>query len=543
MTGMQNGVRPRSWWYCRTPVGWGAVRGTNLGGFDVSSCERDSAVGGGPPGTGWVRVSPTLPRHVAAAARGWLRIGVVAAVTCGWAWTPCAGAVRPKDHESKPGTPYTRARPGQLPDSVVARVAGKRDVTLFQFRSAWAGRPGASPEGPTPAQAAEFLEVLVDRELLGEAASREPWVWTPEESTQAGALADRLAVSAALDSVLAETRRGFGPAAANLTAEEVGIAARDSVLSRLGVRVDRELLARLAPAWTSLPRPTADSSLAAQLRAISVLPEVAATDTPLVVGRSPLDDYRVQDLLAAWRRLHAAYRPRIDGPGQLEDLVRNGLFERALRREVKRRDLIRSPAVQAAVARLRESFAVEKLVRREAVPHGEVEIATLERWHAGRAEEWRVPMRLRAIRLEFDSRAQAGRTAALLRDASAAESLAAGARRAGIEYRVNLTAAADSALFAAGLEAGAGGVAGPVPTAQGWSVARIEAVLPGHTPPFAEVRGDVERRWRAEETERRLRELCHRLARRHTVLVNERATARLGEVLTAPALDRPVRGL
>jgi hypothetical protein len=422
---------------------------------------------------------------------------------------------------------FPRSRPGELPDSVVARVAGRRDVTVSEFRRAWHARPDAAPARITPAAAAGFLELLVDRELLAEAAARERWEWTAAESAQSDALADRLAVSAALDSVLADARQGL-PAGtgAGPTAEEIGIAARDSTLARIGCDIDRPALERLAPAWRDLPRPAADSSLAAQLRMIAVLPQVAPADTALVVARSPAGQVRAADLLDAWRRLPPAYRPRIEGPDQLEDLVRNALFERVLRREVARGGFRFRPEIAVEVGALWESFAVERLVRRDAVPAGPVTDAVLERWYRDHEARFRRPLRLRAIRLAHDTRDEAGRTAVRLRDGPAAESLAAAARRAGIGYEVELTAA-DSALFAAGLAAGPGAVVGPVAAADGWVVARIVAVLPEAARPFAEARGEIERRWRAEETERRLRDLCGRLARRIAVRVNDAALRRL----------------
>ena len=420
---------------------------------------------------------------------------------------------------------FARARPGSLPDSVVARVAGRRDVTISQFRRALPAPSGDAAQELTPAEVSGFLEVLVDRELLGEAAAAERWEWTAADSAQIEALADRLAVSAALDSALSDTRMRLAvtSGAAGPTVEEMGILTRDSTLARVGVQVDGALLARLAPAWSRLPRPTADSSLSSQLRMISALPEVAAADTDLVVARSPAGEYRVADLLAAWRHLHPAYRPRVEDAGQLEDLVRNGVFEQMLRQSAKRRGLHRRPEIVAEVARLRESLAVERLVRRDAVATGPAPPGLLEKWYREHDEPWRLPTRLHAIRLVVETREEAARTALLLRDAATAKNLAANARRAGAEFEVDLTAATDSALFAVGMRAGPGAVIGPEPLNGRWVVARIEALLPGETPPLAAVRGEVERQWRAQETERRLRELCGRLARRNTVRVNEEA--------------------
>jgi hypothetical protein len=89
-----------------------------------------------------------------------------------------------------------------------------------------------------------------------------------------------------------------------------------------------------------------------------------------------------------------------------------------------------------------------------------------------------------------------------LANAAEAESLAAGARRAGTEWSADLGAEEDSVLFARALGAGTGAVLGPEENADGWAVARVVAVLPGRGRSFAEVRDLVGRRWYGEEGER-----------------------------------------
>jgi hypothetical protein len=119
-----------------------------------------------------------------------------------------------------------------------------------------------------------------------------------------------------------------------------------------------------------------------------------------------------------------------------------------------------------------------------------------------------LPTRVRLVRVVLQNRAEASAMALRLANAAQAESLAAGARRAGVEWSVDLSAAEDSVLFARALSEGSGTVLGPDEIAGGWAVARVIAVLPGRGRSFAEVRDLVGRRWYGEEGERLMRALA-----------------------------------
>jgi hypothetical protein len=416
---------------------------------------------------------------------------------------------------------------------VLAVVGPGRTITRTGFLRGWQDDHLRQPaDSLTLPAARKFLELLVDRELLAEAASREAWAWTPEETARLGMLADRLALSAALDSAMGLARvalEAANPGAPAPDAERVGMAARDSAMSRFDLRLDDALLERLTAAWRALPRPRSDSSVASQLRTLSAMPEVAADDTGRVVARSSAGDYRVTDLMGAWRRLSPVYRPRIEAGAQLVDLIRNGLFERLLRAEAARRRLAERPDIVATIARERESMAISHYVRREVTDRLTPDPASVQRYFRAHSAEWALPTRVRAIRLSFDTRGEAALTAMMLRGAAAAESIVARAHRAGLEYRVEVSAESDSSLFALAERAGTGAVIGPTQDGKGWSVARIEALLPGRGRELEEVRGEVEAHWLAEESERRLAELCARLARRSRPTINDQALRRVVE--------------
>ena len=104
---------------------------------------------------------------------------------------------------STPAPSAGRSRAGALPDSLLARVGNGRDITVSQFRIAWSHlAPPERPDSLTPQTAREFLQLLIGKEALGEAALREPWVWTEEESAGYVALRDHLVLRAMLDSTL-----------------------------------------------------------------------------------------------------------------------------------------------------------------------------------------------------------------------------------------------------------------------------------------------------------------------------------------------------
>jgi hypothetical protein len=372
-------------------------------------------------------------------------------------------------------------------------------------------------------------------------AARERWAWTGPDSAAFAARRDRLVVTAVLDSALLETRHALGAAGDSLDPEALGLAARDRALERLAPACDDSLLARLALAFAALRRPTADSSLGAQLRVLGVSPEVAAADTGRVVARSSVGEYRVSDLLAAWNRLSPVYRPHITSAAQVRDLVTNGLFERLLRRDAETRGLERRPDIAARLARQREDDDVARLVAREVQERIALDSLALRRFFLRTANDWVQPTRVQLVRVVLGSRAEAGAMALRLGGAAEAESLAAGARRAGLQWRADVDALQDSTLFARALQAGTGAVLGPDETPEGWAVARVMAVLPGRPRTFEEARDAVARRWYAEESGRLMRALVARARGGLRVRVNEGALEALARGWPEggrPAADR-----
>ena len=418
-----------------------------------------------------------------------------------------------------------------LPDTVLAVIGSGRpgepgrEIGRARFARAWSQlAPPQRPDSLTPAGARRFLDLLLDKEALGLMAARERWAWTARESAAFETLRDRLVVEVMLDSALTGTRLALGPAGDSLDRQALGLAARERAMQRLSPVYDDSLLARLALGFAALRRPTPDSSLFAQLRMLGASPQVDPADTGRVVAHSTAGDFRACDLLASWRRLNPVYRPRVTSAAEVRELVMNGLFERLLRQEGGGRGLERRPDLAERLASQRELNDVSRLVEREVYERIAMDSLTLSRFYRDTERDWMLPTRMRLVRVALQGRSEAAAMALRLASAAEAESLAAGARRAGAEWSVDVSAAEDSVLFARALRAGIGAVLGPDETAGGWAVARVISVLPGRGRSFAEVRDLVGHRWYGEEGERLMLALAARArAACGAVVINEGA--------------------
>ena len=135
---------------------------------------------------------------------------------------------------------------------------------------------------------------------------------------------------------------------------------------------------------------------------------------------------------------------------------------------------------------------------------------------------------VRIIRMVLADRAAGVQMRMRLASQAEAESLAERAARAGADYRATVTAASDSALFARALAAGTAGVIGPDSVSDGWAVTRVTEILPPRRRTLDEARPLVYHDWYGKEGERLMAELIARARRATTVIVNQRALARIG---------------
>ena len=455
----------------------------------------------------------------------------------GLATLPAASGATPARSMHPATAPHATRSGGPLPDSLLARVGAHRHVSLATFRRSWYQVvPPQRPDSLTPESARRFLDLLIGKEVLGEVALRTRWAWTSRESAEYLGLADRLTMKAVLDSALKATfaaRAARGDTIADL--ERLGTVTRDSSVARMHVAFDTTLTRRLAAVWAAIPRPSRDSSLMAQLRVLGTLPRVPPADTGRVLAHSGDGEIRVSELMASWARLDPLVRPRIELPSQIEDLARNALFERMLRREAERRGLRRWPEIAGALDREREYIAVSHLVTREVYDGLEPDSISLRRYYDAHRADYALPMRVRVLELDLPGRDAATRMALELRERARAESLMARGRRRGADYVVELALESDSVRFARALRAGGDAVLGPDSTARGWAVSRVLAVIPARERGFEEALPLVEHAWYGAEGERRMVATLAKLRRGVPVTVNDRALRRLlAEGIGAP---------
>ena len=417
----------------------------------------------------------------------------------------------------------TRTGRALLPDSVLVRIAGGRDIVRSFAIRRWSEQVGASgTDSITPAAARGFLDLLIDEAVLTSAAVRESAAWSPEDSATHRALHDRLVLAVALDSVL-DTVRSHTAADTALDAQALGTLARERVVGGLAPAYDDSALARVAREFAALPRPSPDSSLAVQMRVLQRLPRFAAADSNAVLARASVGDVRAAEVIAAWARLSFAYRPRIDTAEQVRDLAANQLFERVLRAAAARGGFDGDSRVTGPLTLHAEQIARGGYLEREVLTAVDADSASIDTFWRAHLREWALPVRVRGIRLVLDDRAAAVGAGAMLANAAQAESLAVRAARGGANYRFETGAGGDSSLFRRALQAGPGAIVGPVALDGAWWVARVTDVLPGRPRRLEEVRDEVTQRVFALEAERRVRALAARL--RQTLRVELRPGA------------------
>lgn len=475
-----------------------------------------------------------------------------------FAWAAAAPAARnpgsgagPRSAWSPPAAGTPRAAATVASDSVLARVGARRRVLVSDFREAWARlEPPARPDSLTPESARGFLDLLIGKELLADRALAESWVWTRRESLERVGLRDRLTLHAALEARLSPVRAALDRAGADTSDAAAGLAARDSFVATLRPAFDDALLDRLAADFRAVPPPVADSGVFGQLRMLAVMPSVGARDSLAVLARTTRGEYRVFELLDWLRAMSPVARPRVTSASQVRDLAANALFERELRRAAAAGRLAERSEIVAALARQREGHAVAHFVQREVYDGLVADSLSLLAFYRARPGQWALPLRVRVVRLDLDSRAEAGRMGARLRDTAEVTRLTgsaglgepgAAAERIGnpqapptTRFTYDLGAETDPALFREALAAGPGAVIGPDSTTAGWTVARVIVVIPGRSRTFAEARPFVTHDWLAFEGERRMQQLLARLRSRARVSVNEAALARLTRKNVAP---------
>jgi len=394
---------------------------------------------------------------------------------------------------------------------VVMRIDGREDVTVRRFRRA-VGLLGGNPDSITPADRDQFLDLVLEQRVLAAHAVARNLPWNAGDSARYKSERDNTLLRAVLaDEMLATEARRKAAGQKELDEQDLGAAARDSVVKRLHPVYDEELLKVVGSAFADMPQPNSSMSAQEQMKLLGRMPEIAARDTLKVLARSTLGDYTVADLLEGWRRLVSIYRPRITDDEGVRAVVANGLFERYLRKAAADPAVAKRPAVAAVLADRVEYHSVNNFMQREITAKIPTDSLTLKHYYAAHKTDFDQPARSILLTVMLGDSVTADSLARTFRKPGIAESLAFQAQRAGANYTQAVTAASDSVLYARTLALGVGGVGGPDRIGGDWRVFKVRSLEPRTTPSFGAVKREVEQAWTDDESERRVRALLDQL--------------------------------
>ena len=421
-----------------------------------------------------------------------------------------------------PHRPVARKLAPALPESVLAQVGTAR-ITVRDVRAA-AARFGADPDSLTPQQAGEFLDVLIDQKAITARTSRMPRTWTARDSGDYHALADRLELDTALDSALAiERTRRVAAGDTLLDKLNMGMAVRDAAVKAVTIHYEEPLIARVAAAFDSLPRPDGSQGALEQLRLAGLLPHVSHADSVSIIASVGEDHWSVADLLADWKRLNPLYRPRITTSDHVKDLIHNAYYERLLRRHARAQHVLEGPVAARMLHDKAEFLDMQGYVAREVYAHIAQDSLTLLRHFQNDPHAYDVPAYASVLRFAFESGPEAVRFKARLLRPLAVDTLLAEATREKVDYHGIFSADKDSAIVARCFAVGVGGIVGPDETPQGWRVLRVQKLEKQHMRTFDQARDAVQRDWYDHEGERLMRKALDALRKDQGVRRNAAA--------------------
>ena len=265
------------------------------------------------------------------------------------------------------------AAPAPLPDTVLAQV-GARAVTRAEFLRQWE-RIGALDAPPTKTlseRRRNFLNQLIDKELLTQAAATEMYTPSREEEARLGLLQLNLMRQAyyrmmVVDSLpLEDSTSGHSHASDEERAAQVSAAESrlvERLIAPLSSEWDRTVAAFLATAFKKLPRPKEEGPGWLRWNYTAWMPPVAVADTGKVLGRSTLGPFTVGRFLWHWAQVPPAERDRPDTSDAIIDWARNFLAQGIMDNEARRLNLAHDPAVESEVEKEREIMKLDAYYR------------------------------------------------------------------------------------------------------------------------------------------------------------------------------------
>jgi hypothetical protein len=421
------------------------------------------------------------------------------------------------------------------PDTVLASV-GRRVVGPAEFRRQWS-RAAAQvvPRGASrEAQKAAFLDALVDRELLTQAALDGGFHPTAEQEVLLGALRLIAMRVAYYRRLVSPGPQGSDPGAEAERARYEALVAR--LLAPLSPAYVDSNLAFLVAAYAGVPPPISQGPEGPRIDFRLHLPDVAPSDTGRVLATTRQGDFTVQRFLWHWGQLNAIDRVPPDSPEHARLWAERFLAQGPMDEEARARGFDRLPEVEREVERRRDAMAGEWYFRREVVARVDTSEAVLRaRWEAG-PERYYGTTQYAYRHLWYGTREAAWNALRLLRDGADWEAVIARRFPPGTPHEEVAAYRAPQELpesspdttlvrwFASGAR---GDLFGPREIEGRWWIYRLLARREGRRSTYEEARGFVRDDLVIEESERLLRARLAELKERYAVRVHRERLAAL----------------
>ena len=454
-----------------------------------------------------------------------LLVAVLATWTQVWAKT----STHPRRAPTTRGR-STNASRANLPDTVVARLP-HRDVTVRELEKLWFGiDPRFRPEGRGDSLRGVFLEQVLDKEAVGRAALREPFIMTDRESASYRKLRqDRLAFALYKQLVL-DSLKAADPGRKEESRRWLEL--RKNVLDAAQPMWDDSVVVLIANGFSSMPKPTEKNLGDVRVSVSSGVPSFAPTDTGRVVVSTREDRMTVANFLSRLQALGTTQGPEKVEPHQVRNQVEEFLISSWLVRESLRRGLDASPEVVEPLFRMREGFAVDHYYDRHIAPVVDTSEAVVrarfdrDPGHFGEAAYYMTQGTPVPSRGAADSARAAAASGASWDSVCAGLPISEEERKTCRVMRI-LRLDYDPAVLAALDSLPPGGVAYlPVPAMPDRGVLwRLERKVPARPRTYEEARPIVVRTLVSEQSEARVRSLIRSLRARMTVARNPRALA------------------
>ncbi len=271
-----------------------------------------------------------------------------------------------------------------LPDSVLARTP-LRDLTVDGARTSWARlNPSYRPAGQGEALNRAFVEQLLEKEAMAQAALAEPFVMTAAESARYVAYRNQLefqelytmlvvdsAVVLPVDRDSARARMIAPPDGSAIPAASIESVAKDfaqrrrsdllaaNIKASLAVTYDEAVAEHLARAYAAADSglPNLNDPMRAAMRGRR--PDLTAADSLHVLVRSTAGELSVGEFVRRFSMLNPFQSPLPVTVGTVKARSEQFLGQMWFEAEVPRRHVGSRPTVQSALAERREGVALD----------------------------------------------------------------------------------------------------------------------------------------------------------------------------------------